>query len=270
MTTTVSHALMIDGQLIAPGDEAWLSLDDGLVRGDGVFEGLRLYGRRPRTPEAHLERLAKSAATVGLEADLDELRAELADFCQSTASEDCGVRLMVTRGGQRIWREEPLPVPPATGLTLRPTPHRVTPLLIGAKTLSYAANMQAMRLAKAAGCNDALLVRADDDVVLEGPTTSFAWIERGVLMFPPLDVGILDSLTRRIAVEALETGERTATLGELASAEGAFLLSTLLEAAPVAEIAGVARYDVTSERVLAIQVAISKATKRSLEATATA
>ena len=265
MTNTVSHALMIDGQLIAPGDEAWLSLDDGLVRGDGVFEGLRLYGRRPRTAEAHLERLAKSATTIDLEVDLDELRAELADFCQSTAGEDCGVRLMVTRGGQRIWREEPLPVPPSTGLVLRPTPHRVTPLLIGAKTLSYGANMQAVRLAKGAGCHDALLVGADDNVVLEGPTSAFAWIEGGVLMFPPLDVGVLDSLTRRIAVETVETGERAATLGELASAEGAFLMSTLLEAVPVCEISGVATYDVTSERVATIRDAIATATRRSLE-----
>ena len=270
MTTTVSHALMIDGQLIAPGDEAWLSLDDGLVRGDGVFEGLRLYGRRPRTAEAHLERLAKSAATVALDVDLDELRAELADFCQSTASEDCGVRLMVTRGGQRIWREEPLPVPPSDGLVLRPTPHRVTPLLIGAKTLSYAANMQAVRLAKAAGCHDALLVRADDDVVLEGPTTAFAWIEDGVLTFPPLDVGVLDSLTRRIAVDAVQTKERAATLNELSDAEGAFLMSTLLEAAPVAEIVGVARFDVRSSHVRAVQDAVAEATRRSLEETATA
>ena len=46
-------ALMIDGVLVA-ASEASVPLDDGLVRGDGVFEGMRLYGRRPRTPEAHM------------------------------------------------------------------------------------------------------------------------------------------------------------------------------------------------------------------------
>lgn len=250
---------MIDGQIVGPGDEAWLMLDDGLVRGDGIFEGLRAYGRVARTAEAHLTRLAKSADNIDLVIDLDQLRGELVDFCQATVSPDCGVRLMVTRGGQRIWREEPLPTPPSDGLKLRPTPHRVTPLLIGAKTLSYAANMQAQRLAKGAGCNDALLVGADDQLVLEGPTTSFAWIEDGVLTFPPLEVGVLDSITRRVAQEALPTKERAATLDEMAGMEGAFLLSTLLEAAPVSEIAGVATYDIDSGRTQEIRQAVAEA-----------
>ncbi len=166
------------------------------------------------------------------------------------------MRLIVTRGGQRVWREEAIPPQPPDGVRLLPVPHRVTPLLVGAKTLSYAANMEAGRRARAAGCHDALLVDADSGLVLEGPTWSLGWLEGGVLVFPPLELGILDSLTRRLACEALPVRERRAGLGELAGADGALALSTVMEARPVAEIRGVARYDPASERVLAAAAAI--------------
>lgn len=257
-TTATASALMIDGVLVPEGEVARVALDDGLVRGDGVFEGMRLYDRRPRTPGEHLDRLARSAAGVGLAIDRGLLERELAEFCGSTARPDCGVRLMLTRGGQRIWREEPLP-PPSAGLRMLPVPHRVTPLLVGSKTLSYAANMEAKRRAAAAGCDDALLVGADDQVVLEGPTTSFAWIEGGRLVFPPLGLGVLDSITRRIAVAALPTLERAARLDELAAADGALLMSTLQEAQPVAEVRGVATYDPASAAVREAAAAISEA-----------
>src|SRR5262245_27503005 len=131
---------MIDGRLLGPGERPSVPLDDGLVRGDGVFEGMRLYARRPRTPREHLDRLCRSAETVGLPVDRALLEAELTEFAARTLTPDCGVRLMVTRDGHRVWREESLPTSSA-GLRLLPVEHRVTPLLVGAKTLSYAANM---------------------------------------------------------------------------------------------------------------------------------
>jgi branched-subunit amino acid aminotransferase/4-amino-4-deoxychorismate lyase len=250
---------MIDGRLVPAGDVARVAVDDGLVRGDGVFEGMRIYDRRPRTPGMHLDRLGRSAAAIGLGLDRALLERELAEFCAATTAPDCAVRLIVTRGGQRVWREEPIPPEPPDGVRLLPVPHRVTPLLVGAKTLSYAANMEAGRRARAAGCHDALLVDADAGLVLEGPTWSFAWMEADVLVFPPLELGILDSLTRRLASEALPVRERRAELGELAGADGALALSTLTEARPVAEVRGVASYDPASGRVLAAAAAIREA-----------
>jgi branched-chain amino acid aminotransferase len=258
-TTAAPPALMIDGRLVPAGDVARVVLDDGLVRGDGVFEGIRIYGRRPRTPRWHLDRLARSADTVGLAIDRALLEEELAAFCEATTAPDCAVRLIVTRGGQRVWREEPIPPEVPEGVRLLPVEHRVTPLLVGAKTLSYAANMEAGRRARAAGCDDALLVDADLGLVLEGPTWSLGWLEGDELVFPPLRLGILDSLTRRLAREALPSREREARLGELAAADGALTLSSVMEARPVAEIRGVARYDPASERVLAAVSAVREA-----------
>jgi branched-chain amino acid aminotransferase len=244
---------------VPAGDVPRVAVDDGLVRGDGVFEGIRIYGRRPRTPRWHLDRLARSAGAVGLAVDRALLEDELAAFCAATTAPDCAVRLIVTRGGQRVWREEPIPPPSPEGVRLLPVEHRLTPLLVGAKTLSYAANMEAGRRARAAGCHDALLVDADRGLVLEGPTWSLGWLEGDELVFPPLELGILDSLTRRLAREALPTRERAAALGELAGADGALALSTLMEARPVAEIAGVASYDPASELVLAAIAAVREA-----------
>jgi branched-subunit amino acid aminotransferase/4-amino-4-deoxychorismate lyase len=258
---------MIDGRLVPHEGVARVMLDDGLVRGDGVFEGIRLYGRRPRTPHEHLDRLARSAAMVGLDIDRPLLERELAEFARLTAEADCGVRLMVTRGGRRIWREEALP-PPSPGMRLLPVPHRITPLLVGAKTLSYAANMEAKRRAAAAGCDDALLVRADDDVVLEGPTTAFGWLEGDTLVFPPLHLGVLDSITRRIAARALPVRERAARVEELAAADGALLMSTLQEAQPVAEVRGVVAFDPAAARVREVAAAISDAIAAGLAAPA--
>lgn len=257
-TVQTAPALMIDGQLVSPGPPPRVALDDGLVRGDGVFEGMRLYGRRPRTAGEHLDRLARSADGVGLVLDRALIERELAEFCAVTSQPDCAVRLMVTRGGRRVWREEPIPAP-SGGLRLLPVAHRVSPLLIGAKTLSYAANMQAQRQARAAGCDDALLVGADDDLILEGPTTAFAWIEGDVLVFPPLALGVLDSITRRIAARAVAVRERPARLEELAGASGALVMSTVQEAQPVAEVLGVARFDPGSPVVRRIAAAIHDA-----------
>jgi branched-subunit amino acid aminotransferase/4-amino-4-deoxychorismate lyase len=266
-TTAAPPALMIDGFLVPQGEVPRVFLDDGLVRGDGVFEGIRLYDRRPRTRREHLDRLARSAAVVGLEIDRALLERELSEFASLTADPDCGVRLMVTRGGRRIWREEALP-PRSPGLRLLPVPHRVTPLLVGAKTLSYAANMQAKRQAVAAGCDDALLVGADDDLVLEGPTTAFAWLEGDTLMFPPLGLGVLDSITRRIAARALPVREREARLEELAEADGALLMSTLQEAQPVAEVRGLVTFDPAAPRVRELAAAIHEAIAAEVAATA--
>jgi branched-chain amino acid aminotransferase len=260
MTTTAAPpSLMIDGRLVPAGDVARVAVDDGLVRGDGVFEGIRIYARRPRTPGWHLDRLSRSAATIGLGLDSARLEAELAAFCAATTAPDCAVRLIVTRGGQRVWREEPIPPESPDGVRLLPVAHRVTPLLVGAKTLSYAANMEAARRARDAGCHDALLVDADRGLVLEGPTWSLGWLEGATLVFPPLELGILDSLTRRLACEALPVRERAAELGELADADGALTLSSVTEARPVAEIRGVASYDPASPRVLAAAAAVREA-----------
>ena len=255
--------LMVDGVVVDPAART-LVLDDGLVRGDAVFEGLRAYGGRVRTPELHLDRLERSAAAIRMPLDRAVVTAELAELESRLGSEDIGVRIIVTRGGQRILREEPLPGIPAPW-TLAPVAHRITPLLAASKTVSYAANMQANRVAADAGADQALWIRSDDEAVLEGPTFSVGWIVGEELRFPPLSHGILDSITRRLVLECVEgVREVDARVGDLADADGMIVVSTVTESVPVDRLVGVGSYDPDGRRLNEIRAALAEHVRASL------
>ena len=247
---------MIDGAVVPDGVTAMIPLDDGVVRGDGVFEGLRLYGHRPRTLEAHLDRMEKSADQVRLPFDRALIRREIEAIAAITTRGDCGLRVILTRGGHRILREEALFPEAPEGWVVHPVEHRVTPLLIGAKTLSYAANMNAARRATEAGADTALFVEADSNEVLECPVASFVWIEGEDLVAPPLASGVLDSITRRLIAEVTPLVIGARTLSDLASADGAIVISTVVETRIVREVQGVATYDVAGRRVNEIAAAL--------------
>jgi branched-chain amino acid aminotransferase len=248
---------MVDGNLVGPSDPV-VVIDDGLVRGDGVFEGLRQYGRRLRTLDAHLDRLMRSGAQIRLDIDRGLVERELREFCALTTDGDSAVRVIVTRSGQRIIREEPLP-DTSTPWRLAPVEHRVTPLLDEAKTLSYAPNMQAERLAEEAGADHAMLIRADDHVVLEGPTFSIGWIEGDSIVFPPISSGVLDSITRRLVCEVAEgVLERETTPEALAAAEAVACFSTVAESVAVSELVGVSKFDPDNHRLRVLRTALAE------------
>jgi len=248
--------MMVNGQLVPEGAPALIPLDDAVVRGDGVFEGLRLYGRRARTLEAHLDRMERSADMVRLPFDRDLIRSDIERMSTEVSAPECGLRVMLTRGGQRILREEALFPEAPEGWSVLPVPHRVTPLLIASKTLSYAANMQAARLAGEAGADTALLIDADTSGVLECPVASFVWLEGEDLVAPPLETGILDSITRRLIAEVTPLHVRERTVADLAAADGALVISTVVESRIVRAVQGIAEYDVAGRRITTIAAAL--------------
>ncbi len=250
--------VMVDGVLMGAGEVPRVPLDDGLVRGDGVFEGLRLYRHRARTLEAHLDRMERSADMVRLVFDRALIRDEIERFSAVTSAPDCALRVMLTRSGHRVLREEALFPDAPEGWSVLPVAHRVTPLLIASKTLSYAANMQAQRLAGEAGANTALLIDADTDGILECPVASFVWLEGDDLVAPSLDTGILDSITRRLISEVTTLHVRDRRVEDLAEADGALVISTVLESRIVKAVQGVATYDVGGRRVNEIADALAE------------
>ncbi len=253
--------LMIDGVLLPEGETPVIPLDDGFVRGDGVFEGMRLYDHVPRTLDAHLDRMERSAAGVSIPFDRAQMRAEITAISDAATHGDSALRSMLSRGGLRVHREEPLIPEAPDGWVLHPVDHRVTPLLIGAKTLSYAANMQAARLATAAGANTALFVEADSQAVLECPVASLVWFEGNDVCAPPISAGVLDSITRRLLAEVTDLHIRTRTLDELADADGALVISTVVESRTVREVQGVCTYDLANARVAEIAAALHEASR---------
>jgi branched-chain amino acid aminotransferase len=108
-------------------------------------------------------------------------------------------------------------------------------VLDGVKSLSYAANMLATRLAQERGFDDALLLTPHGRV-LELPTGAFFWIAGGAVRTPPLSDHILDSITRRIVIEVAGAEEVATAPADLESAEEAFVASSVWEVVAVRRI----------------------------------
>jgi branched-chain amino acid aminotransferase len=207
--------------------------DEGLLRGDGAFEVIRLYAGRPFAFEEHLRRLERSASNLRLPLDLEAVRADAHRLLAHAGSgpDHELLRIVVTRGGRRLLLTESLPVTPERA-RLATITYAPTRILDGVKSLSYAANMLAGRLARERGFDEALLV-SPHGRVLEAPTSSVFWVKDGEVLTPPLGEHILASITRRVVIDQSGARERECTLEELVAADEVFLASTVREVQPV-------------------------------------
>lgn len=211
--------------------------DDGLLRGDGVFEVIRIYAGRPFALDEHLDRLELSAAAIELPLEREAFEREISGLLAEFGEHEAQLRLVATRGGRRLAFTENLPPYASSDRSrLATVTYSPTTILNGVKSLSYAANMQATRIAKARGADEALLVRPDG-IVLEAPTSTIFWVGGdGTLRTPSLDVGILASITRDRLIRDLEVAEGAFALDDLMSAREAFLASTVREVQAVSAI----------------------------------
>jgi branched-chain amino acid aminotransferase len=224
----------IDGVLLAQEEALVPVTDPGLVRGDGVFEAIRIYGGRTFGLAQHLERLGRSAEGLRLSIDIDGFRSDVAMMLAARGEGDDVLRLIATRGGRRISLFEPLPELPDS-FTLGCVTYAPVRVLDAIKSLSYAGNMLAGRLAQERGFTEALLVTPHSRV-LECPTSSFFAVSDGVLRTPPLTDHILDSITRRVVLAVADVREEPITLADLDSIDEAFIASSIREVAPVSRI----------------------------------
>jgi len=227
----------VDGLISDTAEARIPPADDGLLRGDGVFEVIRLYAGRPFALTEHLDRIERSAAAIELAVEREPLAAEIAALLERFGSHDGQLRLVITRGGRRLAFTENLP-PRGETITLASVRYAPTIILTGVKSLSYAANMQATRIAQGRGAGEAVLVRPDG-IVLEAPTSSLFWVSGdGRLRTPAIGTGILESITRARIVRELDVAEGEWPLGDLLAAEEAFLASTTREVQPVSAVDG--------------------------------
>jgi branched-chain amino acid aminotransferase len=226
----------VDGSIMPASAAMIPATDEGLLRGDGVFEVIRVYDGHPFALEEHLQRLERSASNLRLPLDLEAVRADANRLlAQAGAGPDHGqLRIVITRGGRRLLLTEPLHETPEH-VRLGSVTYAPTRLLDGIKSLSYAANMLATRLAREQGYDEALLVTPHGRV-LEAPTSSLFWVKDDAVLTPPLDEHILESITRRIVIRQSGATERSCTLEDLADADEAFLASTTREVQAVAAV----------------------------------
>ena len=259
-------AVLAAGPGVAGGTPPALDpLDLALGRGEAVFEAMRVYTGRPFRLQAHLERLAASAAAIDLTLP-EGLQALAARAVAAAGGGDAVLRLICTKGREGLGQAEPAPgpaafaicteVPPAfeqerrRGLRLvllttatDPLVRAASPwLLPGVKTISYAVNMAAQRAARARGADDAVLVGLGGEL-LEAPTANLWWRTGHTLHTPSLDLGILAGITRTVLCElapglGLRVLEGVFTAEDLAAADEAFLSSSTREIMPVVEVDG--------------------------------
>jgi 4-amino-4-deoxychorismate lyase len=255
-------AVVAAGSGLAAGPGPGLDpLDLALVRGEAVFEALRVYAGRSFRLRAHLDRLAASARAVDLPllGGLEELAAR-AVAAAGPGDTDVVLRLIVTRGregeGQgaafAICTDVPASYEQERRRGLRlvllttaadPLVRAASPwLLPGVKTISYAVNMAAQRSARARGADDAVLVGLGGEL-LEAPTASLWWRTGHTLYTPSLELGILAGITRAALLDlapglGLKVLEGVFTAEDLAAADEAFLSSSTREVMPVVEVDG--------------------------------
>jgi branched-chain amino acid aminotransferase len=265
MITGFTEMASVDGR-IGPTAEATIGLkDDGLYRGDGAFEVIRIYAGRPFALDDHLARLERSSAALRLEFDRMALRTEIDALLEAAGPSKGQLRLIVTRGGQRIAATEQIPRHDET-IKLASVIYQPTIVLNGVKSLSYGGNMLATRLAKEEGAEEALLVRPDG-IVLEPPTSSIFWVAEGALRTTALAEGVLASITRDRLLKAIPGIEEGAwTLDQVKGASEAFLASTTRELQAVASIDGTDLPEAPGPRTREAQEAFATTRDAELEA----
>jgi 4-amino-4-deoxychorismate lyase len=258
-----------------PADQPVVTaFDQGLGRGDGVFESVSVVDGRAPYVAAHLARMRSSAALLELPDPGDDVWYALLDTVLADWPADVeGVcRLFLTRGLGPGTPPTALallsPVPAETlqqraegiavvslGLGVPAAFRADAPWLLGgAKTLSYAVNMAAQRHAHAVGADDVVFTSLEGQL-LEGPTSTVVWSADGVLHTPPLDTGILPGTTMaRLFARAADAGRPTAvtagTVDDLHAADAVWLVSGVRGAVVVHTLDGVPRGDAgLSERL---------------------
>ena len=271
MSGQTSVLVTLDGgqpEIRDPGAPLLFADDLAAVRGDGVFETLLVRDGAACKVESHLRRLTGSAALLDLPApDLDRWRSAIALAATAWAAqtgEEGALRLVYSRG-----RESGSP--PTAYLTVAPLAARVftarrdgisavllerglaaagadaTPwLLAGAKTLSYAVNMAALREAARRGADDVIFV-SSDGYLLEGPRSTVVIATAGAgrpsLLTPPPWYPILRGTTAQVLFDVArdrgyDCDYQALRPADLEAAQGVWLVSSITLAARVHTLDG--------------------------------
>ena len=254
--------IYLNGDLVAKEDAKISVFDHGLLYGDGVFEGIRLYNGCIFKLEEHLERLEFSAKAILLDLPLDreQLKKAVCDTCLVNNLENGYVRLVVTRGpghlgltpdgcgpGNVIIIADDIQLYPdelyEKGLKIISVPTRrinASALPPAIKSLNYLNNILAKIEAKKVGFQEALMLN-DKGEIAECTGDNVFMISKGVLYTPPLDAGSLRGITRGAVIDLvaelnLPCREQALTRYDLWTAEECFLTGTAAEVIPCVEV----------------------------------
>jgi branched-chain amino acid aminotransferase len=256
--------IYINGKYYDKADAKISVFDHGLLYGDGIFEGIRVYAGRIFRLRRHLERLYDSAKAIKLEIPLnfEQMMAAVRDAVEVNQKQDVYIRLVVTRGvgtlgldprkasnPQVIIIVDEISMYPkefyenglriVTASTIRNHPNSLNPRI---KSLNYLASILAQIECTEAGCIEALMLNHKGEVA-EGSADNIFLVKHGVLKTPPPEAGILEGITRETVMElARKAGttvlETALTRFDVYGADECFLTGTGAEIIPVVQVDG--------------------------------
>ena len=256
----------MEDRIVDAGDARLDVRDHGLLYGDGVFEGIRIYNGRAFRLADHLQRLGFSAAYIGLELPfpLARIGAIVEETAAAFAEREAYVRLLVTRGiGD--FGVDPLPCkgpqlvcmvggielydPKSmqAGIDMVTTSVRKPPADVlnpEVKSLNYLNSVMAKREAKLRGAHEGLILNLQGKVAEASVANVFAWID-GALVTPPTIDGALPGITRSTVIQlagelGIETRIRSIGHAELMRADEVFLTGSGARLVPVGRLDTVA------------------------------
>jgi len=258
----MSLKVWMDGKLVESADAKISVYDHGLLYGDGVFEGVRVYNGKIFEADAHLRRLYQSARAIRLTIPitLEEMRAAMEQTVRVNAFRDCYIRAIVTRGvgnlglspdkcgkpGIIIIADKIALYDPSvyekgmaviTASVIRNHPNAVSPRI---KSLNYLNNILATIEASDAGVAEAIMLNHEGNVAECSGDNIFV-IRDGHVSTPTTADGILEGVTRDLILRLCQrlqipATERTLQRHDLYIADECFLTGTAAEIAPVTKI----------------------------------
>lgn len=254
--------IYLNDKLVDESEAKVSVFDHGLLYGDGIFEGIRLYGGCVYKLDEHLERLEYSAKAIMI--DLPWTRQELADAvcetCRANGLKDGYIRLVVTRGvgslglsikncdkPQLIIIADTIQLYPEEfyekGLEIITVPTRrinSAALSPAVKSLNYLNNILAKIEAQHLGYHEAIMLN-DQGYVAECTGDNVFVVQKGELITPSSSAGALKGITRQTALEiAADLGiparEANLTRYDIWVAEELFLTGTAAEIIPIVKV----------------------------------
>jgi len=256
--------IYVDGKYLDERNAKVSVFDHGLLYGDGIFEGIRIYNGRVFKLKEHIDRLFYSAKAILLNLPLShaELVKTTVETCRKNKLREGYIRLIVTRGvgtlglNPRTCKKPSVIIiadkiqlyPPAyyqRGLdiiTVPTTRNLHSALNPAIKSLNYLNNILAKIEANNGGCEEAVMLNAEG-FVAECTGDNLFIVKNGALFTPPLSAGALYGITRQTVIELAEAdgikvSEPNLTRYDLFNADECFLTGTGAELIPVVKIDG--------------------------------
>jgi branched-chain amino acid aminotransferase len=241
----------VNGEILSDAAGPAVSVTDhGLTVGDGVFEAIKVVDGQPFALTRHLERLARSAAGLGLPAVDDGAVRRGVDAVLEGKPLPLGrIRITFTGGpaplGSGRGDDDPTlvvvaasmaPAPPTTAVATVPWPRNERGALAGLKTTSYAENVVALARAHEQGASEAVFANLAGHLC-EGTGSNVFYVVDGELRTPTLESGCLAGVTRALLLEWFGGREVDEPIEVVRGASEVFLVST------TRDVQGVTRWD---------------------------